>query len=162
MTLVGSTAVESGYWGSSQGHVFLSVVLSAAQCDLHLRQSCTCWNVADLDRVVAVMGTFISLQTLLSSHSLGIILASLAGFSVFPLSSICPGARLCSSLGLWQGGCLLRNIIKYTLYCFVVSRCQETHLPTQRERSAFLPLLFSRACPQTLLGFSTFCLTPGN
>lgn len=117
MTLVGLAEVGSGYWGSSQGHVLLSVVLSAAQHDLHLCQNLTRRNCADLDRMVAVMVTFISLHTLLSSHSLGAIQASLAGSMVFPLSSICPGARLCFSLGLWQGCCLLRNIIKYTLYC---------------------------------------------
>lgn len=75
-------------------------------------------NCADSDRMVAVAVTFISLlHTLLSNHSLGAVLASLADPTVFPLSSVYPGAKLCSSLGLWHGGCLLRNVIKYTLPC---------------------------------------------
>lgn len=90
--------------------MFLSVVLSVTSPD---RRNC-----ADSDRMVAVAVTFISLlHTLLSNHSLGAVLASLAGPTVFPLSSVYPGAKLCSSLGLWHGGCLLRNVIKYTLPC---------------------------------------------
>lgn len=150
MTLVGLAAIGSGSWGSSQARVFLSIVLSASQHDLHLLQSYTCWNFADLVRVVAVMVIFISLRTLLSSHSLGAILASLAGFSVFPLSSLCPSARLCSSLGLWQGGCLLRNIIKYTLYCSVVPRCQETQLThPEGEECLPAPVIFQGLSPDS-------------
>lgn len=98
--------------------MFLSVVLSVTRPDRHLLPSLTRRNCADSDRMVAVVVTFISLlHTLLSNHSLGATLASLAGSAGFPLSSVCPGARLCFSLGLWHGGCLLRNVIKYTLHC---------------------------------------------
>lgn len=113
LTLVELAAVGHGYRGGAgnyQGHVFLSVVLSVTS---PYRRNC-----ADSDRMVAVAVTFISLlHTLLSNHSLGAVLASLAGPTVFPLSSVYPGAKLCSSLGLWHGGCLLRNVIKYTLPC---------------------------------------------
>lgn len=141
--------------------MFLSVVQSVTPPDRHLPPSLMRRNCADSDRMVAVVVTFISLlHTLLSNHSLGAALASLAGSAVFPLSSICPGARLCSSLGLWHGGCLLRNVIKYTLHCSsgpLVPGNTLSH-PEELHPAA----VFSRACPWTLLGSSKFCLAPGS
>lgn len=66
--------------------VFLSVDFPAAHLGLHLPQSLTHGNFEDLDRMnrmMAVMVTFSSLCTLMSSLSLGDSLASLAGFVVF-------------------------------------------------------------------------------
>jgi hypothetical protein len=54
---------------------------------------------------------------------------------------VCPGARLCSSLGIWKGGCLQRNVIKYTFAaCPVPSVPGSTHAHPEGGELLSLPV----------------------
>lgn len=80
----------------------------------------------------------------------GASLTSLVGSPLLSLAPVCCCTRLCSSLALQKGGCMQRNVIKYTFaFCLVPSVPGNTLSHPEREELPLSP------CPDVFEGPSS-------